>query len=61
MKATERPIHCSDMKRMQFYIKDENVMILKNKEDTDIDDKYKICLDNYQNLLGEHKNLEFKF
>jgi hypothetical protein len=24
MKATERPIHCSDKKRLQFYIKDEN-------------------------------------
>lgn len=30
MKATERPIHCSDMKRMQFYIKDENIW---NKDD----------------------------
>ena len=24
MKVTERPIHCSDKKRLQFYIKDEN-------------------------------------
>ena len=24
LKATERPIHCSDKKRLQFYIKDEN-------------------------------------
>lgn len=24
MKTTERPIHCSDKKRLQFYIKDEN-------------------------------------
>ena len=24
MKPTERPIHCSDSKRLQFYIKDEN-------------------------------------
>lgn len=24
MNVTERPIHCSDKKRMQFYIKDEN-------------------------------------
>ena len=24
MKITERPIHCSDKKRLQFYIKDEN-------------------------------------
>lgn len=24
MKPTERPIHCSDRKRLQFYIKDEN-------------------------------------
>jgi hypothetical protein len=25
MKPTERPIHCSDKKRMQFYVKDANV------------------------------------
>jgi|SaaInlStandDraft_1057018.scaffolds.fasta_scaffold58347_1 hypothetical protein len=25
MKPTERPIHCSDKKRMQFYVKDSNV------------------------------------
>jgi hypothetical protein len=24
MKPTERPIHCSDRKRLQFYVKDEN-------------------------------------
>ena len=24
MKATERPIHCSDKKRLQFYVKEEN-------------------------------------
>ena len=24
LKATERPIHCSDLKRMQFYVKEEN-------------------------------------
>ena len=24
LKATERPIHCSDKKRLQFYVKDEN-------------------------------------
>ena len=24
MKPTERPIHCSDKKRMQFYVKEEN-------------------------------------
>jgi hypothetical protein len=24
MKPTERPIHCSDKKRLQFYVKDEN-------------------------------------
>ena len=24
MKVTERPIHCSDKKRLQFYIKDSN-------------------------------------
>jgi hypothetical protein len=24
MNVTERPIHCSDKKRLQFYIKDEN-------------------------------------
>tara|TARA_B110000037_G_scaffold85614_1_gene101553 strand:+ start:151 stop:1098 length:948 start_codon:yes stop_codon:yes gene_type:complete len=25
MKPTERPIHCSDRKRMQFYVKDEDI------------------------------------
>jgi len=25
MKPTERPIHCSDKKRLQFYVKDENI------------------------------------
>ena len=24
LKATERPIHCSDKKRLQFYVKDED-------------------------------------
>ena len=24
MKATERPIHCSDTKRLQFYVKEED-------------------------------------
>jgi len=25
MKVTERPIHCSDRKRLQFYVKDRNI------------------------------------
>ena len=25
MQPTERPIHCSDIKRMQFYVKDDNI------------------------------------
>ena len=25
MKVTERPIHCSDQKRLQFYVKDRNI------------------------------------
>ena len=35
MKATERPIHCSDVKRMQFYVKEENKWD-KDKENTRI-------------------------
>lgn len=33
MEETKRPIHCTDIKRKQFYIKDENVW---NKENSDM-------------------------
>lgn len=36
MKATERPIHCSDTKRMQFYVKEENTWD-KDERNTKID------------------------
>lgn len=31
LKATERPIHCSDSKRLHFYVKDENKWIRDNE------------------------------
>ena len=37
LKPTERPIHCSDKKRLQFYIKDENKWE-KDKEHNKIDE-----------------------
>ena len=37
MKPTDRPIHCSDKKRLQFYIKDENKWG-KDSENIKIDD-----------------------
>ena len=36
MKVTERPIHCSDKKRMQFYIKDSDKWV-KDKQHEKID------------------------
>ncbi len=36
LKPTERPIHCSDKKRLQFYIKDNNEWI-KDKDNKKID------------------------
>jgi len=36
MEATQRPIHCSDKKRLQFYIKDENKWE-KDKDNVKID------------------------
>lgn len=36
LKPTERPIHCSDKKRLQFYIKDNNEWV-KDKDNKKID------------------------
>ena len=36
LKPTERPIHCSDKKRLQFYVKDNNEWI-KDKDNKKID------------------------
>ena len=33
MPATERPFHCSDKKRMQFYVKDEDKWEKDNKHE----------------------------
>jgi hypothetical protein len=35
LKPTERPIHCSDRKRLQFYVKDEDKWEKDNNEKID--------------------------
>ena len=50
MDVTERPIHCSDQKRMQFYIKDANEW-KKDKNNIKIDDTIaKVSKKQIQNL-----------
>ena len=33
LKATERPIHCSDQKRLQFYVKDQDIWDKENSSE----------------------------
>ena len=59
MKPTERPIHCSDKKRLQFYVKDEDKWE-KDKENTKIDDTIRIMnnkqMSKLHDWLKEHPN-----
>jgi len=68
MKPTERPIHCSDRKRLQFYVKDENkwgkdkvhIKIDKSIDDITIKQikQIKLWEEEHPNYLQNEKLLE---
>ena len=52
MEPTERPIHCSDKKRLQFYVKDEDKWE-KDKEHAKIDDSIRKLNNKQMNKLHD--------
>ena len=52
MKPTERPIHCSDRKRLQFYVKDENKWE-KDKQHIKLDQSIRDINNKQMNALHE--------
>jgi len=50
LKPTERPIHCSDKKRLKFYVKDDNKW---EKDDDKIDDSIRKINNKQHNKLNE--------
>ena len=55
MKPTERPIHCSDTKKLQFYVKDEDMW----NEDDEHEKIDKIIIGEIKIVLCVRNNIDF--
>lgn len=60
LSPTERPIHCSDIKRLKFYVKDENNWIAENSN-VKIEDTIKGIQTEHVKKLGEWEELHPNF
>jgi hypothetical protein len=60
LSPTERPIHCSDTKRLKFYVKDENNWVAENS-DNKIEDTIKNIQSEHVKKLGEWEDLHPNF
>ena len=60
LSPTERPIHCSDIKRLKFYVKDENNWIAEDSNDK-IEDTIKNIQSEHVKKLGEWEDLHPNF
>lgn len=60
LSPTERPIHCSDIKRLKFYVKDKNNWIAEDSNDK-IEDTIKNIQSEHVKKLGEWEDLHPNF